>query len=190
MPLKVVAIGGTKSGKTALLYSFCFNRYPFPYVPPLFDIYYTPKITLSSGKEVTLLLNDTNGHPDYHRLRPLMYLQTDLFLLCMDVVNIQGIEEIESQWHEEVKYHCPDVPVILIATKIDLRDDVESLKILNEKGFSPLSYEQGYELSKNIGSAWYMETSAATQKGVLAVFQAAGEIGNRNSRVMKTCFLM
>ena len=27
------------------------------------------------------------------------------------------------QWEPEIRHHCPDVPVVVVGTKTDLRDD-------------------------------------------------------------------
>lgn len=48
-------------------------------------------------------------------------------------------------------------------TKIDLRDDRETLSALAEQGLSPLKREQGQKLANKIRAVKYMECSALTQ---------------------------
>lgn len=50
-----------------------------------------------------------------------------------------------------------------IGTKIDLRDDRETLSALAEQGLSPLKREQGQKLANKIRAVKYMECSALTQ---------------------------
>lgn len=56
-----------------------------------------------------------------------------------------------------------------IGTKIDLRDDRETLSALSEQGLSPLKREQGQKLANKIRAVKYMECSALTQRGLKQV---------------------
>lgn len=55
-------------------------------------------------------------------------------------------------------------------TKIDLRDDRETLSALSEQGLSPLKREQGQKLANKIRAVKYMECSALTQRGLKQVW--------------------
>ena len=59
--------------------------------------------------------------------------------------------------------------VLKIGTKIDLRDDRETLSALSEQGLSPLKREQGQKLANKIRAVKYMECSALTQRGLKQV---------------------
>lgn len=48
-----------------------------------------------------------------------------------------SFENVTSKWYPELKHHCPEAPIILVGTKIDLRDDRETLSALAEQGLSP-----------------------------------------------------
>ena len=54
-------------------------------------------------------------------------------------------------------------------TKIDLRDDRETLSLLAEQGMSPLKREQGQKLANKVRAVKYMECSALTQRGLKQV---------------------
>lgn len=56
-----------------------------------------------------------------------------------------------------------------LGTKIDLRDDRETLSALSEQGLSPLKREQGQKLANKIRAVKYMECSALTQRGLKQV---------------------
>lgn len=58
---------------------------------------------------------------------------------------------------------------IVLGTKIDLRDDRETLSLLSEQGMSPLKREQGQKLANKIRAVKYMECSALTQRGLKQV---------------------
>lgn len=102
------------------------------------------------GIPVSLGLWDTAGQEDYDRLRPLSYPQTDVFLICFSVTSPSSFENVTSKWYPEIKHHCPDAPMILVGTKIDLRDDRETLTALAEQGLSAIKREQGQKLSNKV----------------------------------------
>lgn len=66
------------------------------------------------------------------------------------------------QWYPEVRHHCPSTPIILVGTKLDLRDEKETIEKLKEKKLAPITYPQGLALAKEIG-----ETSMASSQGHL-----------------------
>ena len=80
---------------------------------------------------------------------------------------------LTNRWYPEVSHHCPQTPIILVGTKLDLREDPETLSRLREKNITPISYEQGMAKAKEIKAVKYMECSALTQKGLKAVFDEA-----------------
>ena len=77
------------------------------------------------------------------------------------------------QWYPEVNHHCPNTPIILVGTKLDLRDDKETLQKLKESRLLPNSYQGGLHLKKEIGAVKYLECSALTQRGLKAVMNEA-----------------
>lgn len=66
-------------------------------------------------------------------------------------------------------YLSPKNCVLSTGTKIDLRDDRETLSLLSEQGMSPLKREQGQKLANKIRAVKYMECSALTQRGLKQV---------------------
>lgn len=102
-------------------------------------------------------------------MRPLSYPQTDVFLICFSVASPSSFENVTSKWYPEIKHHCPDAPIILVGTKIDLREDRETLSALAEQGLSPLKREQGQKLANKVRAVKYMECSALTQRGLKQV---------------------
>ena len=54
--------------------------------------------------------------------------------------------------------------MILVGTKLDLRDDKETIEKLKRNKMTPISYSQGLELMNEIGAVKYLECSALTQQ--------------------------
>jgi len=46
------------------------------------------------------------------------------------------------QWFPEVSHHCPATPIVLVGTKLDLREDKETIDRLRDKKLSPITYPQ------------------------------------------------
>lgn len=57
---------------------------------------------------------------------------------------------LDPQWYPEVRHHCPNTPIILVGTKLDLRDDKDTIEKLKEKKLNPIIYPQGLAMAKEI----------------------------------------
>jgi Ras-related C3 botulinum toxin substrate 1 len=125
------------------------------------------------NKPINLGLWDTAGQEDYDRLRPLSYPQTDVFLVGFSVISPASFENVRAKWVPEITHHCPNAPIILVGTKLDMRDDRETLDRLAEKKLRPVSNAEGTQMSTEIKAVKYMECSALTQKGLKDVFDEA-----------------
>nr|CAB3265398.1 Rac and Cdc42-like 1 protein [Phallusia mammillata] len=174
---KLVIVGDGASGKTCLLIRRAVDKFPEDYVPTVFEQHvYKENI---NGQTIQLSAFDTGGGEDYHVLRPLCYPETDVFCLCFDVAWQTSFENIKSAWIEELSHHCPDVPVLLVGCKIDLRTNEEKIKEMKEKNLQFITEKQGHEMSAEIGAAKYVECSALTGQGVDHVFQNLAELARK-----------
>jgi len=169
--IKLVVIGDGAVGKTCLLISYANNKFPEDYIPTVFDNYV---VNITAGNEtIELGLWDTAGQEEYDRLRPLSYANANVFLICFAVVNSISYENITFKWHPEVMHFCPDTPLVLVGTKVDLRKDEACLERLKANGQQPISTAQGQELAKKIKAFKYLECSARTEENLKTVFDEA-----------------
>ncbi|KAL6042728.1 Rho GTPase [Balamuthia mandrillaris] len=169
--VKCVVVGDGAVGKTCALISYTENKFPKEYVPTVFDNYEAQ--ILVEGQEVKFSLWDTAGQEGYARIRTLSYPKTDIFLLCFSVVNPYSFENVKETWLPELKHYCPNVPIILVGTKIDLRDDPKTLEELAKSGKAPITPEAGQKMAAEIKAIKYLECSALTRKGLKNVFDNA-----------------
>ena len=71
-------------------------------------------------------------------------------MICFSLVNPASFENVRAKWYPEVRHHCPQVPIILVGTKLDLREDKETIDKLKEKRLAPITYPQVSEDFKQI----------------------------------------
>lgn len=188
--IKCVVVGDGAVGKTCLLISYTTNAFPGEYIPTVFDNYSAN--VMVDGKPINLGLWDTAGQEDYDRLRPLSYPQTDVFLICFSVVSKASFENVKAKWVPEIEHHAPGVPLILVGTKSDLRNDSETLAQLQTKGLSLVEAGAAAEMSKQINAVKYLECSALTQEGLKAVFDDAirAALAPKKKKGSKGCILL
>ncbi|KAG2662810.1 hypothetical protein PVAP13_1KG557900 [Panicum virgatum] len=175
--IKCVTVGDGAVGKTCMLISYTSNTFPTDYVPTVFDNFSANVVV--DGSTINLGLWDTAGQEDYNRLRPLSYRGADVFLLAFSLISKASYENVSKKWIPELRHYAPGVPIILVGTKLDLRDDKQFF--VDHPGAVPISTAQvpfhrsmqGEELRKLIGAAAYIECSSKTQQNIKAVFDAA-----------------
>ncbi|KAI0798135.1 P-loop containing nucleoside triphosphate hydrolase protein [Abortiporus biennis] len=167
---KLVVVGDGGCGKTCLLIVYAENRFPEAYVPTVFENYVTQ--VQFEGKTVELALWDTAGQEEYDRLRPLSYPESNVILIVFSVDYPSSLANVQDKWYPEVAHFCEGTPLILVATKIDLRRDDQAIRMLTAQGSNPITYDQGARVAHDIG-AKYVECSAKTGKGVQEVFTLA-----------------
>lgn len=147
---KLVIVGDGACGKTCLLIVFSKDEFPEVYVPTVFENYVADiKI---EDKTVELALWDTAGQEDYDRLRPLSYPDTDVILMCFSIDSPDSLENIPEKWVPEVKHFCPNVPIVLVGNKKDLRTDQYTIKELARAKQSPVTHAEGEQMAQRIGA--------------------------------------
>merc|ERR1712241_830213 len=168
---KLVIVGDGACGKTCLLIVFSKDQFPEVYVPTVFENY-VADIEVDN-KQVELALWDTAGQEDYDRLRPLSYPDTDVILMCFSIDSPDSLKNIPEKWTPEVKHFCPNVPIILVGNKKDLRNDPNTIKELAKMKQEPVKPEDGRTMAEKINAFAYLECSAKSKEGVREVFETA-----------------
>ena len=167
--LKAMAVGYGRAGKTSMLITHDKKKFPEDYAPAIYEIHVDE---LSEG--LRLAYCDNPGAEDYAGLRPLGYPGTDVFILCFDVTKKDLFAELESYWYAELRHHCPYVPIILTATKIDLRETEENC----------VTTEEGEALAAKTRSH-YAEISSLKGVGLDELFTKVVELGREHYAAAK-----
>ncbi|EPS67166.1 hypothetical protein M569_07611, partial [Genlisea aurea] len=167
--IKCVIVGDGSVGKTCMLICYTSNKFPTDYIPTVFDNF-SANVTVD-GSIVNLGLWDTAGQEDYCRLRPLSYRGADVFILTFSLISRASYENVAKKWMPELRRFAPGVPVVLVGSKLDLREHRSY-----SAGNNIVTTAQGEELRRQISAAAYIECSSKTQQNVKAVFDAAIKI--------------
>jgi len=163
--IKLVVVGDGAVGKTSLLISFATERFPEEYVPTVFENY---SAQMKVNDETILLhLWDTAGQEEYDRLRPLSYPGADVVLLCFSLVHKPSLDAIRVKWFPEIRHYIPNVPYMLVGTKLDLREHVKANP--NDE-FDLVNPEMGQAMCDEIKAIKYIEASSKTRQNLDKVF--------------------
>ncbi|XP_029291365.1 rho-related GTP-binding protein RhoH [Cottoperca gobio] len=164
MSLKCVLVGDSAVGKTALLVRFTSETFPETYKPTVFEN--TGVEVYMDGVQISLGLWDTAGNDNFSQIRPRSYQQADVVLVCYSVANPNSLANVRHKWMAEVRENLPRVPVLIVATKTDLRE------IAAHRG-SCISAAEGRRVAHEVHAKGYLECSSLGNRGVQQVFEYA-----------------
>jgi len=184
--IKCVFIGDGAVGKTSLIISYTTNGYPDEYVPTAIDTYHATVHV--DGQPLTLELCDTPGQDDFDTLRPLVYPNSDVFLLCFSVVMPSTFQNVKEKWIPEIRAQSRKTPIVLIGTQSDLRHDAKTLVSLRNSKEVPVSEAEARKAAASLGCETYIESSSLTQKNLKEVFDSAivEGLGHRHMKELKS----
>ena len=167
--LKCVLVGDSGVGKTSLIMSYTTEKFRKEHTPTIYDKFTTSMAVY--GKKINLTLCDTSGSDDFGHLRPLCYPQIDVALICFSVTDYSSFENARNKWIKELKRNCSnDVPIILIGTNIDTRDNGTLLRDFKTSSKKYVSRSEGLKAALSMKAMTYIECSSKTSANVKAVF--------------------
>lgn len=92
-----------------------------------------------------------------------------MFVILFSLVDQKSFDTVRG-YRDEAMDVCPGVPIILVGTKTDLRDDQETIEQLKAEGLAPITTERGLKMSEEIEAVKYMEVSALNMTGLDELF--------------------
>jgi Ras-related C3 botulinum toxin substrate 1 len=169
--IKCVIVGPGGTGKTCALITYRSGTFPNEYVPISYDD--SPgEIRRYEGKLYRLCLWDVCGGVCGGYNKQFSYFKTDVVLLFFDITRSkEKFETIYTYWKAGLTLFCPDVPVILVGSKVDMR---------GEKGTTFISSHEGKMMAEKIGATKYMEISSLQNLGVEELFSEVVRIGHKH----------
>lgn len=171
--VKLIFVGDGAVGKTCCLNAYAGMEFPSSYIPTIFETY-TTSLTLKGSEKLLLSLVDTAGQEDYERLRLLSYPGSHCVVLIFDLMRKVSFENACDKWMDEIRQKLPDVPIVFVGNKKDLKD---------KSRFVPMSSEELLKKVTELGANGYHEVSAKTGANeIKAVFNMAAGIGYQYKR--------
>ncbi|EFO14055.1 hypothetical protein LOAG_14469, partial [Loa loa] len=125
-----------------------------------------------------LAVCDTAGEDDYNTLRPLSYPDADVFIVCYSVERPQSLKSVQEKWIPEIRRFCPDVPILVVGNKKDIRNEKErecrkECDENSEQHKHLVNFDDAAACAKEFSAHQVIECSAKTNEGIRQVFDAA-----------------
>jgi Ras family protein A len=132
-----------------------------------------------------LVVHDTGGDDNYEQFRSFSYSNTNVVLMCFSVDRPVSATNIIEKWIPEIKRFCGQCSIILIACKIDLRSDPDTIQKLIRDGENSVTSEDGRRIAASINADAYLECSAKTGEGVQDLFTHTARLSSKQDSSRK-----
>lgn len=167
--INILLMGDFYTGKSSLLITYNTNTFP-DYIPPNFAI--TDKKIYYENKEIIMgILDPPSQDLIDKRYRKISYDFADICILCFSIDNSHSLESIENIYMPEINEYIPNVPIILVGLKCDLRNSTKDYQRDLEKESIPKT--TGEEIKEKIGAKHYIECSSKEGINICEVFECA-----------------
>ena len=115
--IKVVLVGDTAVGKTALIENYLYNQFTEKYEPTVLDVFRGVKKVRK--QQFHLEIHDTSGDENLGVNRKIQYQNADCFMICVASDKRDSFDNI-PKWMAEIQLIEDKKPISLILTKSDL----------------------------------------------------------------------
>lgn len=155
---KLVLGGDGAVGKTSLVHRFVENSFQTDYKATIGTSIMKKECDFEGlESSVRFVIWDLAGQTQFRRIRRSYLANAEAGILVYDVTRQKTYDNI-SNWYEEIKDVTPNISLILVGNKIDLKDK------------RVIGHEEGEELAKKLGIS-YIETSAKTGENIDDAFR-------------------
>ena len=156
---KLILGGDGAVGKTSMVHRYVENVFAKDYKSTIGTSIMKKECSFKElDSTVRFIIWDLAGQAQFKRVR-LKYLANAITgILVYDVTNRASFENIDKNWYPEIKKVSPNVALILVGNKIDLKEE------------RVVSSEEGESLSKKL-KLTYIETSAKTGENINDAFK-------------------
>ncbi len=145
---KITVIGDGQVGKTSLIKKFTQGSFVQDYVKTL-GAQFSKFDKEIEGDETRLIFWDIAGQDDFRFLLPTFYRESNAAIIVYSLeennLGKQSFEHV-SNWYENIKKFCGDIPMILFGNKVDLIEE-DDLDNPNAKDFVETEGFLGYYLT-------------------------------------------
>lgn len=159
--LKVVTAGEGGVGKTTLLYRYIEGRFLADTLMTIGVEFFLKELNIED-KKILLQVWDFGGQDHFRPLLKNYAKGARGALLLFDLTRPSSLDRIE-QWVNICRQENPDIPIIFLGTKLDLKDQVTI-----EDDFA-LKFKEDYNFFE------YLKISSKTGENVQLAFELLGK---------------
>ena len=154
-PVKVVTLGNSNVGKTALVTRWLEDRFDTSFNPTVGAGFQVQPVDYD-GRSYQLHIWDTAGQDQYRNTTAIYCRDAKGALVTFDVTERSSFDDVEN-WVALISDSVNQTPFVLVGNKIDLYDKRQ------------VSSDEADELARRLGGS-YFETSALSGQGVEEAF--------------------
>ena len=185
--IKIVLIGESNTGKSEIIKKYLKLEHISK--PSIFDAY---RIRYNNDKYVdyNIYLNicDTSGNEEVERLIQMSYLDADIFILCIECINLKDNVYYQRMINDLKK---SGKPILLAVTKVDKAKDKTKGGEYKITSNLDVVKENGKEIVKRHKLTSFVLVSVKRKKSINALFDEAVKIyfeGEEAETVQTGCF--
>lgn len=130
--IKIIVIGEPGVGKTSLVKKFVSGQFSGDYRASIGTNMFIKEILIDSNEfmnRISIYLWDIAGQERWIKMRHIYYGGTQGALIVGDLSRKRTFEQIEKFWYPDLKTHCENIPIVLIANKHDLSHQITEKEI-------------------------------------------------------------
>eukprot|EP01087_Luapelamoeba_hula_P017479 TRINITY_DN550_c0_g1_i1.p1 TRINITY_DN550_c0_g1~~TRINITY_DN550_c0_g1_i1.p1 ORF type:complete len:194 (-),score=36.67 TRINITY_DN550_c0_g1_i1:308-889(-) len=163
---RFVVVGAGGVGKSAVTVRFIQGNFVEKYDPTIEDSYI--KQVEVDGVACVLDIMDTAGQEEYRALRDSYMKNGQGFVLVYSVTSPTSHDHAAKIQKQilRIKEDTPDIPIMLVANKIDLEEE------------RAVTTEEGKAMAKDLGCG-YIESSAKTNHNINEIFDRLVRMVNK-----------
>ncbi|MFX1287389.1 MAG: GTP-binding protein [Promethearchaeota archaeon] len=155
---KLILGGDGAVGKTSMVHRYVENIFAKDYKSTIGTSIMKKECSFKDlDSTVRFIIWDLAGQAQFKRVRQSYLANAEAGILVYDVTNRASFENIDKNWYNETKISSPNIALILVGNKIDLKEE------------RVVSSEEGVALSEKL-KLTYIETSAKTGENINDAF--------------------
>ncbi|MDH7447499.1 Rab family GTPase [Aquimarina sp. 2201CG14-23] len=132
---KVVLLGHFGVGKTSLFRRFIDNEFSEDYKVTLGVQIKKKVVEMPDGRELSMIIWDTEGHADIEDTRKSYLLGSNAFIYVFDLTRIDTYQNLDQDLAYLSKNH-PKVNIKVIGNKLDKVNEKDTIKKLKEQNIN------------------------------------------------------
>ena len=159
---KVVLVGETQTGKTALIQRIVNDRFEDNPETTMVASTLSTEVELEDGRMIKYEIWDTAGQEKYRSINKIFYKDAAIVIIVYDITNRHTYEEIKNYWYNQITTMCNKNPLLAI---VGNKSDLYAKEEVKEK--------EAKEYAKEIGAV-YQLASCLRNEGIRELMQAIG----------------